>query len=113
MRAQSQAVIGDLEASVRILGVSMESAVANIAEMLSALEQLRSHTGRPDAVARLAGAADRGSSRDAQSGRRARSIDPGQLSHSVVPTARARVSPGPERRPATTPTRSVGGAPEA
>jgi hypothetical protein len=47
VRAQSQAVIGDLEASVRILGVSMESAVANIAEMLSALEQLRSHTADP------------------------------------------------------------------
>lgn len=47
VRAQSQAVIGDLEASVRILGVTMESAVANITEMLSALEQLRLHTSDP------------------------------------------------------------------
>jgi hypothetical protein len=37
-------MIGDLEASVRILGVSMEAAVANIAEMLAALDSLRAHT---------------------------------------------------------------------
>ena len=39
-----QAMIGDLEASVRILGVSMEAATANIAEMLSALDSLRAHS---------------------------------------------------------------------
>lgn len=39
-----QAMIGDLEASVRILGVSMEAAVANITEMLGALDSLRTHT---------------------------------------------------------------------
>ena len=50
VRAQSQAVIGDLEASVRILGVSLESAVANIAEMLSALEAAPVAHGRPDAA---------------------------------------------------------------
>jgi len=37
-------MIGDLEASVRILGVSLESSVANIGEMLSALDGLRAHT---------------------------------------------------------------------
>ena len=41
---RQQAMIGDLEASVRILGVSMEAAVANIAEMLGALDSLRTHT---------------------------------------------------------------------
>jgi hypothetical protein len=41
---RQQAMIGDLEASVRILGVSMEAAVANIAEMLAALDSLRTHT---------------------------------------------------------------------
>src|SRR5262249_29697537 len=41
---RQQAMIGDLEASVRILGVSMEAAVANIAEMLAALDSLRAHT---------------------------------------------------------------------
>jgi len=41
---RQQSMIGDLEASVRILGVSMEAAVANIAEMLAALDSLRTHT---------------------------------------------------------------------
>jgi cell division septum initiation protein DivIVA len=41
---RQQATIGDLEASVRILGVSMEAAVANISEMLGALDSLRTHT---------------------------------------------------------------------
>ena len=41
---RQQAMIGDIEASVRILGVSMEAAVANIVEMLSALDSLRAHT---------------------------------------------------------------------
>jgi hypothetical protein len=41
---QQQAMIGDLEASVRILGVSMDAAAANIAEMLGALDSLRAHT---------------------------------------------------------------------
>ena len=49
VRAQSHDVIGDLEASVRILGVSLESAVTNIADMLSALEALRSHMVDPEA----------------------------------------------------------------
>jgi len=48
VRAQSHDVIGDLEASVRILGVSLESAVTNIADMLSALEALRSHMVDPE-----------------------------------------------------------------
>jgi cell division septum initiation protein DivIVA len=41
---RQQATIGDLEASVRILGVSMEAAVGNIAEMLGSLDSLRAHT---------------------------------------------------------------------
>ena len=41
---RQQAMIGDLEASVRILGVSMEAATANIAEMLAALDSLRAHS---------------------------------------------------------------------
>jgi cell division septum initiation protein DivIVA len=44
VQERQQAMIGDLEASVRILGVSMEAAVANIAEMLAALDSLRTHT---------------------------------------------------------------------
>ena len=44
VREQSNSMIGDLEASVRILGVSMEAAVANIGEMLGSLEELRAHT---------------------------------------------------------------------
>jgi cell division septum initiation protein DivIVA len=41
---RQQAMIGDLEASVRILGVSLESAVTTISEMLGALDSLRIHT---------------------------------------------------------------------
>ena len=41
---RQQAMIGDLEASVRILGVSMEAASANIAEMLAALDSLRAQS---------------------------------------------------------------------
>ena len=41
---RQQGMIGDLEASVRILGVSMEAATANIAEMLSALDSLRAQS---------------------------------------------------------------------
>jgi hypothetical protein len=41
---RQQGMIGDLEASVRILGVSMEAASANIAEMLSALDSLRAQS---------------------------------------------------------------------
>ncbi len=41
---RQQAMIGDLEASVRILGVSLEAAVTNISEMLGALDSLRIHT---------------------------------------------------------------------
>jgi|tagenome__1003787_1003787.scaffolds.fasta_scaffold20830045_2 hypothetical protein len=44
VQERQQGMIGDIEASVRILGVSMEAAVANIAEMLSALDSLRAHT---------------------------------------------------------------------
>ncbi len=40
---RQQSMLGDLEASVRILGVSMESAVGNISEMLGALDSLRTH----------------------------------------------------------------------
>ena len=41
---RQQGMLGDLEASVRILGVSMEAATANIAEMLAALDSLRAHS---------------------------------------------------------------------
>jgi hypothetical protein len=41
-REQSDALISDLEASVRILGVSLESALANVSELLGTLEALRS-----------------------------------------------------------------------
>ena len=41
-REQSDALISDLEASVRILGVSLESALANVSELLGSLEALRS-----------------------------------------------------------------------
>ncbi len=44
MHERQQAMIGDLEASVRILGVSMEAATANISEMLAALDSLRAHS---------------------------------------------------------------------
>jgi hypothetical protein len=44
LHERQQAMIGDLEASVRILGVSMHAAAANIAEMLAALDSLRAHT---------------------------------------------------------------------
>ncbi len=43
LHERQQAMIGDIEASVRILGVSMESATANISEMLGALDNLRAH----------------------------------------------------------------------
>jgi len=49
---RQQAVVGDLEASVRILGVSLDSAAANVTEMLSALAELRTHTD--DSLATLA-----------------------------------------------------------
>jgi hypothetical protein len=39
---RSEALISDLEASVRILGVSLESALANVSELLGSLEGLRS-----------------------------------------------------------------------
>jgi cell division septum initiation protein DivIVA len=39
---QSEALISDLDASVRILGVSLESALANVSELLGSLEALRS-----------------------------------------------------------------------
>lgn len=44
-REQSEALISDLEASVRILGVSLESALANVSELLGALEGLRAPVG--------------------------------------------------------------------
>jgi hypothetical protein len=40
-REQSEALISDLEASVRILGVSLESALSNVSELLGSLEALR------------------------------------------------------------------------
>ncbi len=40
-RNQSQAFVADLEASVRILGVSLETAIANVTELLGTLEGLR------------------------------------------------------------------------
>jgi len=49
---RQQAVVGDLEASVRILGVSLDSAAANVTEMLSALAELRTHAD--DSLATLA-----------------------------------------------------------
>jgi hypothetical protein len=39
---QSEALISDLDASVRILGVSLQSALANVSELLGSLEALRS-----------------------------------------------------------------------
>jgi cell division septum initiation protein DivIVA len=50
---RQQSMIGDIEASVRILGVSMEAAVANISEMLGALDSLRAHTAESLADATL------------------------------------------------------------
>lgn len=49
-RAQqrSVALISDLEASVRILGVSLESALANVGELLGSIEGLRSPTDPAD-----------------------------------------------------------------
>jgi cell division septum initiation protein DivIVA len=44
VQERQQAMIGDLEASVRILGVSLESAVTTIGDMLGALDSLRVHT---------------------------------------------------------------------
>ncbi len=41
-REQSDALISDLEASVRILGVSLESALANVTDLLGSIEELRS-----------------------------------------------------------------------
>lgn len=43
-REQSDALISDLEASIRILGVSLESANANVSELLGTLGNLRSST---------------------------------------------------------------------
>lgn len=51
-REQSEALISDLEASVRILGVSLESALANVSELLGSLEVLRS-TADPAAKSHL------------------------------------------------------------
>lgn len=53
-REQSDALISDLEASVRILGVSLESALANVSELLGSLESLRSTTeGGPAHAAKV------------------------------------------------------------
>jgi len=46
-REQNDAMISDLEAAVRILGVSLESSLANVSELLGSLEVLRS-TSDPD-----------------------------------------------------------------
>lgn len=43
---RSEALISDLEASVRILGVSLESALANVSGLLGSLEVLRSAADR-------------------------------------------------------------------
>jgi hypothetical protein len=40
-REQSEALVSDLEASVRILGVSLESARSNVGELLASLEAMR------------------------------------------------------------------------
>jgi hypothetical protein len=40
-REESEALVSDLEASVRILGVSLESARANVGELLGSLEAMR------------------------------------------------------------------------
>src|SRR4051794_6512375 len=57
VQEQQEAMIGDLEASVRILGVSMEAAAGNIAEMLGALDSLRTHSAESlgDATTRVNG----------------------------------------------------------
>ncbi len=53
-REESEAVVSDLEASVRILGVSLETALGNVSELLGSLEALRPTdtrtTSRPDEV---------------------------------------------------------------
>jgi hypothetical protein len=41
-REQSEGLVSDLEASVRILSVSLESAVANVSELMASLDNLRS-----------------------------------------------------------------------
>jgi hypothetical protein len=51
-REQSEALVSDLEASVRILGVSLESALANVSELLGSLEALRP-TSAPTAVSAM------------------------------------------------------------
>ena len=44
-REESEALISDLEASVRILGVSLESSLSNVSELLGSLEALRPAAG--------------------------------------------------------------------
>jgi hypothetical protein len=46
---RQEAVVGDLEASVRILGVSLDSAAAHVTEMLGALADLRTPPDEPSA----------------------------------------------------------------
>ena len=71
-REQSESLVSDLEASVRILGVSLESPLANVSELLGSLEGLRStsetghaHVGRvePSSSDRLRRDPDRGPAR--------------------------------------------------
>jgi hypothetical protein len=59
-REQSEALISDLEASVRILGVSLQSALANVSELLGSIEGLRSSNEGGPVPARTA-APDRAS----------------------------------------------------
>lgn len=46
-REQSEALVSDLEASVRILGVSLESARSNVGELLDSLEAMRPTAAPP------------------------------------------------------------------
>jgi hypothetical protein len=90
VRAQSHAVIGDLEASVRILGVSLESAVTNISDMLSALEALRSHMVDPEADPAQAAVVERAPSVVRERRRAVAADQPGfaaQVPPRSVPTA--------------------------
>lgn len=49
-REESEALVSDLEASVRILGVSLEAARANVSELLGSLETMRPTTATTTAT---------------------------------------------------------------
>ena len=99
-REQSDALISDLEASVRILGVSLESALANVSELLGSLEALRSTADPAPRMARAV-ARDRGAARRASSRRRRATA-----AQHVDETAYAGGAPWRRRRASRAPPRS-------